>query len=524
MAAQTFLRNFQNDAGFPSLIMIGLFLFGCLVTKQAEANEPLKPAQTERADRPNVLWITSEDNSSFWLRSYGNSQAQTPNLDMLSKSGIQFQNAYSNAAVCAVARSTLLLGSYAVTAGTHHMRSRYPIEEKFVPYVTHLRRAGYYCTNNAKTDFNFKGDDKSIWDECSGKAHYRNCPQGKPFFAVFNIERTHESNLFPEKIQTNREQRHIPQEPRVDPRDVIVPPYLPDCHEVRNDLAIYHDLMTSMDRRIGEIRDELKNNGLADNTIVFYFADHGGPTPRGKRYLEDTGVKVPLIVHIPERWQYLSPWKPAEKVAELVSFVDFAPTLLSIVGSEIPVGMQGRAFLGAKRVAPASNALVYLFGDRFDEESSMRRGLTDGRTKYIRRFFPDQPAAPYAKYPMQIESWKAWKKLADAGKLSGYHQQIWSNSQAPEELYDLHQDPYEMNNLAGSVEHANTLIHFRIQLLKLAVEYQDQGVIPESEFQSIAGDQPLSKVLREKKFDWQAAWEQIHIRPLQPISRSAGNE
>jgi N-sulfoglucosamine sulfohydrolase len=490
---------------------IGLLLFSSLCFGQPQANGP-----NDRVlpDRPNILWITSEDNSSFWLGSYGNPQASTPNLDKLAKSGIQFQNAYANAPVCAVARSTLLLGNYAVTAGTHHMRSRYPIEEKFVPYVTHLRRAGYFCTNNAKTDFNFKGDDKAIWDQCSAQAHFRNRPQGKPFFAVFNIERTHESNLFPEKIETNRQQGHIPPRTRIEPGDVIVPPYLPDCPEVRSDLAIYHDLMTSMDRRLGAILEELDKNGLADNTIVFYFSDHGGPTPRGKRYLEDTGVKVPLIVHIPERWQSLSPWKPGDKVTELVSFVDFAPTLLSLVGSEIPMVMQGRAFLGTGRVEPAADSLIYLYGDRFDERSSMRRGLTDGRFKYIRRFFPNEPAAPYAKYPMQMKSWIAWKKLAEDGKVSGYHLQIWSKSQKPEELYDLEQDPYEMNNLAASTENAETLRRFRERLLELAVEYQDQGVIPESEFESIAGSQPLSKVLRENHFDWRSAWKKLHLDPL----------
>jgi N-sulfoglucosamine sulfohydrolase len=497
----------------------------CLAVALISANaaSPVGAVQTDqrpKPDRPNILWITSEDNSSFWLGSYGNHHAATPNLDKLSRSGIQFQNAYSNAAVCAVARSTLLLGVHAVTTGTHHMRSRYPIEQSFVPYVTHLRQAGYFCTNNAKTDFNFRGDDQAIWDQCSRQAHYRQRPGEKPFFAVFNIECTHESNLFPEKIETNREKGLILRSPRVAPDEVNVPPFLPHCIEVRRDMAVYHDLMTAMDSRVGEILQELQKQGLADNTIVFYFSDHGGPTPRGKRYLEDPGVKIPLIVHIPDRWKDLSPWQAGTQVDEQVSFVDFAPSLLSLIGIEIPPVMQGRAFLGAQRSEPAADSMVYLYADRFDELPGMRRGLTDGRYKYIRRFFPDQPAAPYADYPMGMQSWVVWKKLAEEGKLGGYHHQLWSNQQAPEELYDLRQDAYEMNNLAGVAEHLETLGRFRFRLLELAVRYQDLGVIPESEFQSIAGDQPLSRRLRETDFDWQSAWEDLHMRPLEQAPRS----
>lgn len=484
-----------------------------------EATRPKASANKLNPTRPNILWITSEDNSDYWLGCYGNEHAQTPNLDAMAAQGLRFRNAYSNAAVCAVARSTLLLGTHAVTLGTHHMRSRYPIEEKYVPYVTLLRQAGYWCSNNAKTDFNFRGDDRAIWDECSRQAHYLSRPEGQPFFAIFNLEQTHESSLFPEKIEQNRSRGMIPPTTRVAPSDVSVPKWLPDCPEVRQDIAIYHDNMTAMDREVGRILEELESNGLAEDTIVFYFADHGGPTPRGKRYLEDSGVKVPLIIHIPERWQHLSQWqKNGAVVDEPVGFVDIAPTLLSLVGADVPEVMQGRPFLGTSRVAPDENDLVYLYADRFDDTEGMRRGITDGKFKYIRRFFPDRPAAPYALYAMNMRSWQAWKRLADTGKLSGYQQDIWGHQQATEEFFDLESDPEEIVNLANSEEHQQALLKFRHRLFELAVDYRDLGVIPENDFQSIAGDQPLSLRLREIDFDFEDAWRKIHLVPLEASS------
>ena len=219
------------------------------------------------ADKPNILWIVSEDNSSHWLGCYGNTQAQTPRIDALAKQGFLFEHAYSNAPVCAVARSTILLGAYAPTTGTQHMRSRHRIPETYRPNVEYLRAAGYYCTNNAKTDYNFKGKDNSYWDESSKKAHYKNCPPGKPFYAVFNIEDSHESSLF----------NKAPTEPqRLKPVDIKLPPYLPDLPEIRKDMARYHDRITDMDSKVGKIIDDLEKAGLAKNTIVIYNSDHGG--------------------------------------------------------------------------------------------------------------------------------------------------------------------------------------------------------------------------------------------------------
>ncbi len=444
------------------------------------------------ADKPNILWITSEDNASHWLGCYGNTQVQTPALDGLAKSGIRFKNAYSNAPVCAVARSTILNGAYAPTQGTQHMRSRYAIEDKYKSYVSYLRKAGYYCTNRSKTDFNFKGNDKAIWDECSNSASYMSKKRGKdqPFFCIFNSMITHESSLFKGKGSSGAT--------RIKPADVIVPPYLPDIPEIRSDLARYHDLMKRLDDGVAKVLEDLKKAGLAEDTIIFYYSDHGGILPRGKRYLKDTGTKVPMIVYFPEKWQHLSPFKPGSTPEEPVSFVDLAPTLLSLIGQDKPEQMQGRAFLGEKRIEPEENEMEFLYGDRFDEINGMRRGLTDGRWKYIRRFTPHLPAAPYSFYQFGQDGWVGYRKAWQEGKLEPLHARLWETPQPVEELFDTKNDPWEINNLAGDPAHAARLASMREALKTRMVEVRDTSIVPEFLFDSFSQNNPVSAALASR--------------------------
>ncbi len=440
-------------------------------------------------ERPNILWIVSEDNAAQWLGCYGNKEAQTPRIDALAKRSVLFERAYANAPVCAVSRCTILNGAYSPTLGTQNMRSLHTIPtETFKPYVSYLREQGYYCTNNAKTDYNFKGNDNSLWDVSSNQAHYKNRPAGKPFFAVFNIEISHESNLFPAKVKSNRESGQTPQTPRLDPKTLFLPPYVPDLPEMRSDWAIYHDTITAMDKLVGAKLDELEKSGQAENTIVFYYADHGGPTPRGKRYLEDTGVHIPLLVHVPKKWQALSPFTQGQRVSELVSFVDFAPTLLSLCGLKKPTQMQGRAFLGTERVAPKPNSTVFLYADRFDELYGMRRAVTDGRFKYIRRFMPHLPSAPYSYYQMAIPGWAAWQKAWQDGKLSGYHKALWEPAEATEELFDTQSDPWEIKNLAREPAQAKRLAAMRTQLKATMTQVHDTALVPEPMYAELAGN------------------------------------
>lgn len=450
------------------------------------------PLSTAAEQKPNILWITSEDNSSHWIGCYGNKQTSTPRIDALAKAGVLFENAYSNAPVCAVARATILMGVYSPTMGTQHMRSRHPIPAKYRPNVEYLRAAGYFCTNNEKTDYNFQGKDASYWDECSGKAHYKNRPDGKPFFAVFNITISHESSLFNDK----------PAEPRrVKPEEVDLPPYLADLPEIRKDYARYLDRIEGMDAQVGKVLDDLEKAGLTDDTIVFYYADHGGILPRGKRYLEQTGVKVPLIVRIPEKFGNLSAFKPGQRVTEPISFVDLAPTLLSLAGLDAPNQMQGRPFLGAKRVQPAADEMEFLYADRFDEIYGMRRGLTDGKWKYIRNFNPDLPTAPYSFYQFGQPGWNAYQKAFKQGKLNDYHKAVWEAPGTSEQLFDLSADPWEMKNLATDPAHAEKLTALRDRLKATMKEVRDTGLVPEALFKELAGKSTIADLVQSDAFD-----------------------
>jgi len=442
----------------------------------------LTDSSTRAADRPNILWITAEDYSSNWLGCYGNKQAQTPHIDALAAQSIQFTAAYSNAPVCAVARSTILTGAYAPTVGSQHMRSRKPAPSLYKPYVTYLRELGYHCTNYGKTDYNIKMDDNSIWEKGDKRKPFNNLSAQQPFFMVINLGETHESRLFPQKIAANRKNGIIPKKPRLDAEAVTVPPYLPAIPGIRHDIAVYHDNMTAMDTHVGKLLYELKKQGFADNTIVFHYSDHGGAIPRGKRYLKDTGTRVPMIVYFPKKWQHLSPFNPGEKVDEPVSFVDLAPTLLSLLGEKKPVQMLGRAFLGSKRIQPAEDEVEFLYADRFDEIYGMRRGVTDGRWKYIRRFTPHLSAAPYSFYQFGQVGWLDWEKRWKNNKLKPEFNTIWQPGQMVDELFDLKADPWEIHNLAADPKHVDKLKRMRAQLKKEMIRARDTGLIPEGMF------------------------------------------
>lgn len=454
----------------------------------------LFPAIALAADRPNILWIVSEDNSSQWLGCYGNEDAQTPNLDALAKRSTRFTAAYSNAPVCAVARATILMGLYSPTMGTQHMRSRHPIPTNLIPYVTHLRKAGYYTSNASKTDYNFDGNDKALWNECSSKATYDKRPEGSPFFSIHNLTISHESNLFPEKIKKNRQKGLIPETPRLDPAKLNLPPYLPDLPEMRHDFAVYHDTMTALDTQIGALLTKLEKDGLADDTIIFYYGDHGGPTPRGKRYLHDTGVRIPMIIHVPEKWKHLSPFENGSVSDEIVSFVDLAPTTLSLVGLKDDPQMQGRPFMGPNREEPSEEPYAFLFADRFDEIFGLRRGITTGRYKYVRHFTPHTWAAPYSFYQFDMASWPAWRKAWKNGSLSGVQASLWENNQATEELYDTQSDPWEIKNLATDPAHSERLTKMRETLYNHMLKIHDTGIIPEPLFDSIRGEKTIMEI------------------------------
>lgn len=424
------------------------------------------------ADRPNVLWITSEDNGPH-LGCYGDKYADTPNLDRLAARGVIYRNAWSNAPVCAPARTTIISGVYPPATGSEHMRSSAPMPAFMKMYPQYLREAGYYCTNNAKEDYNLEKPGQ-VWDESNGRAHWRNRRPGQPFFAIFNFTVTHESQV-----------RKRPHKAVHDPAKVALPAYHPDTPEVRQDWAQYHDKITEMDRLAGKVLQELDNDGLAGETIVFYYGDHGPGMPRSKRWPYNSGLRVPMIVSIPPKWKHLAPpdYKPGGSSDRLVGFIDLAPTLLSLAGIEPPDFMQGRAFLG-KFCQPGPE---YLFGfrGRMDERYDMVRTVGDGRYVYLKHYMPHKIYGQHVAYMFETPTTRVWKRLYDEGKLKPPMTYFWQTKPA-EELYDLQTDPDEVNNLADSPEHQGVLARMREAHRDWVFRIRDLGFLPEGEIHSRA--------------------------------------
>lgn len=424
---------------------------------------------------PNILWLTSEDTGQQ-LGCYGDDYADTPNLDALAAKGMKYLHAWSNAPVCAPARTTIVTGVFPTSLGAQHMRSAIKLPEKFKLYPQLLREQGYYCTNNSKTDYNLLVNEKSLWNESSNKATWRNRKPGQPFFAVFNFTITHESQL-----------RTRPHQAIHDPSKVDVPPYHPDTAEVRQDWAQYYDRITQMDIQVGDVLRQLEADGLADNTIVFYFGDHGSGMPRSKRWLYESGLKVPLIVHIPEQIKPLlgGAYEKGTTSQRLVSFVDLVPTILSLVGIQPPEYLQGKAFLG--QFASEEPQYLYAFRDRMDERYDMSRSVRDKQFSYIRNFMPERPQGAYLEYMFQTPTTAVWKKLFDEGKLNETQSAFWKTKPA-EELYDITADPHQIHNLAGDPQHAEILQRMRNELHAWMIRGGDLGLLPEGDMWSRAGD------------------------------------
>lgn len=434
-----------------------LLFFGCA---KSEEELPL----------PNILWITSEDNSPI-AGCYGDEFATTPNMDALAAEGFLYTHAYANVPVCAPARNTILTGIYAISGGNQHMRSYYDKSDKVKFYPQMLREAGYYTSNNSKEDYNINPEQNvNIWDDSSKDAHYKNRPEGKPFFAVFNSTISHESSIH--KSIPNEDLRHSPEE-------VTLPPYHPDTPEMRHDWAQYYDKVEDMDKKIGEILQELEESGEAENTIVFYYGDHGGVLARSKRYVYETGTRVPFIVRIPEKYKHLFPSeKPGDKVDRMISFVDLFPTLLSIIGTDIPDYLQGKAFLGEKKTPDPE--YVFMFRGRMDERYDMSRAVRDQKFRYIRNYIPYRVYGQYLEYLFRAPSIRSWQAAYKAGALNPIQSAFW-NTKPAEELYDTENDPWEVNNLANDPEYREELERMRGAAKEWMLEIHDTGFIPEAE-------------------------------------------
>jgi len=438
-------------------------------------------------EQPNILWITSEDNGPQ-LGCYGDEYAITPNIDALAQTSLRYHRCWSNAPVCAPARTTIISGMYATSLGGQHMRSGVRLPEDFRTYPDILREAGYYCTNNSKKDYNFDSEDGG-WDESGKKAHWRNRPDKKtPFFSIFNFTVSHES-----KIRTR------PHQLKHDPAKAPLPAYHPDTPEVRHDWAQYYDKMTEMDQQVGKLLADLKADRLNESTIIFYYGDHGSGMPRSKRWPFDSGLRVPLLLHVPAKFSKLAPADYGiGKVSDrLVSFVDLGPTVISLAGLKPPASMQGVPFAGKYDGAEKK----YLFGyrGRMDERIDMVRTCTDGRFIYMRHFYPDRPYLKHVDYMFQTPTTRVWKEMHDAGELNVAQAKFWQNKPV-EELFDLREDPDETTNLAKHPEYQKKTTELRNTLQKWMQETLDLGLLPEAEMHRLSDSQsPREYALQHKK-------------------------
>ncbi len=437
------------------------------------------------AERPNILWLSAEDiNAHFGC--YGDPNAMTPNLDQLAREGVRYTNAYTAAGVCAPCRSTIITGMYQTSIGTMHMRSSAVLPDSIKPFPIYLRNSGYYCTNNSKTDYQFKAP-KETWDESSGKAHWKKRKESnKPFFAVFNFTGCHESGIAGDAKYKSVTKGLSPGE-RQDPAKLkTLPPYYPDTPRVREDWKRNYELITAMDAWVGNHITALKEAGEYENTIIVYWSDHGVGLPRAKRWLYDSGTRIPLIVRIPEKFRTSGQGKPGTVDEQLISSIDFGNTALNLAGLPAPPLTQGRAFLG-ENLSPQRD---YIFGarDRMDERYDIIRSVRDKRYRYIRNYEPLKPYFQYMNTPEKGATMKELRRVAKTGKMPPAMKLFMADRKPVEEFYDLQNDPHEINNLATDPKYKEQLEKFRKVHKQWIKETRDLGLIPEPEM-----------VLREKQ-------------------------
>ncbi|WP_084545854.1 sulfatase [Cupriavidus malaysiensis] len=452
--------------------------------------------------RPNIVWITVEDITTF-LGAYGDREAMTPNIDRLAREGVLYTHAYQAAGVCAPARAALITGMYPTSVGAQHMRTgpgeiQIPgramapkpdgipatysvvLPEQVKAFPEYLRKAGYYTSNNQKQDYQFEAP-VTVWDENGPAASFRNRPAGKPFFSIFNFFLTHESMVALRKDPL-----------RVDPAQVAVPPIFPDSPAVRGDIARMYTNIRMMDDQVGELIRMLKEDGLYDNTIIFFFSDNGGNLPWMKREILERGTHVPLIVRFPGGAH------AGTRARELVSGVDLAPTVLSLAGVPVPAYMQGQAFLGAQR-AKVARRYVFAARDRMDTEYDRVRMVRDGRYRYLYNYMPERPYYQDLKFRLMLPMMRDILQRKADGTLPAATA-AWFGPKPVEELYDAERDPWELHNLADDPRYRAKLEELRQAFHDWTARYGDMGGIPERDMLKqmwLGGDKPPATALPE---------------------------
>jgi len=482
--------------------LICLFLTTCQTEKNSSKVDSEIVSKLQLPDRPNILWLVTEDMGPY-IPPFGDSTIQTPNLSRLAKEGVIYPNLYSPSGVCAPSRAAIATGMYPSSIGANHMRTGSyseitglptyeavpPSQVKMISEL--LRMSGYYCTNNYKEDYQFKPPG-TAWDESSKYAHWRNRENNQPFFAIFNFNETHESGLFEPYGFRKSESRHYHagdtsftvQPGRMTEEQTPIhiskntnfpiPPYLPNTEVTRRDLWKMYNNIAEMDRQVGAVLKQLEDDGLLENTIIFFYGDHGGPLPRQKRLIFDSGLNTPMIIRFPKR--QLS----GINDNQLISFIDFAPTLLSLAGIEPPDYMQGQAFLGDYQ-ANEERKHIHGAADRFDKETDAIRAVRDKQFKYIRNYRPEQGYYLPLTYRERIPTMQELLRLRDDEKLDDIQALWFRENKPPEELYDCKADPHELNNLADDADYSKKLEELRVEMNRWIEEIGDQPNLPERE-------------------------------------------
>jgi N-sulfoglucosamine sulfohydrolase len=447
----------------------------------------------QKDDKPNILLLIAEDISPM-LGCYGDDFATTPSLDNLASDGIVFTKALTTAPICAPSRSTLATGLYATSLGTQHLRSEVPFPDILETLPELMHKAGYFTAIRGKTDYNFNPDRLwELWDQTY--TPWRKRDKDQPFFSYMNIGPSHEGSVSTTENYLNLT-KELPEDQRHDPFEVSVPPYFPDTPEIRRILANYYDVMTVLDQNVGHVLDSLAQDGLSEETIVIFIADHGLGLPRYKRWLYKTGLHVPMIVHAPAKFQHLiGEYKKGSKNESLISFIDMVPTILNLAGADIPAYMEGKPIFG--RGATIDRKYAFGARDRADDMFEMSRAATDGRYFYVRNFMPHYAyIQPGYIFSDSKDIFRELRRTYHIGALDEEQLKLWQHKEV-EELYDWENDPSETHNLAKDPEFEDIKNRLKSRLHEWMIETKDLGLLAEAEYMIRGSDSSPYEYARE---------------------------
>jgi len=443
------------------------------------AEKPLQQAQ----DRPNILWITMEDTSPHFIGCYGDKNARTPNIDQLAREGVRFTNAYATGPVCSSSRSTIFTGARTYEMGTGNHRSQYPVPEFIKGFPYYMKEVGYFTSNCGKKDYNFADVERKKHEAWTidGNIGWWKRKDNQPFFCVFNQNDSHQSRTMSKPFDWYEKMvlEHLGPEQRVRDDEFDMPPYLKDSPEMRKQFARVYNSILLTDKKIGELLKRLEDDGLRDDTIIFFYADHGEGIPRAKQNGINISYQVPFIISFPEKWKHLSPWGTGGVTSdELISFEDLAPTLINLAGGTTPAHMKGRILMGKDRTEPTDH-LVFS-GDRCDNGIGLMRGVSDGEYFYARNFMAYMPEERYKSYTEISDIMKQMRKDLGKGELNELQASLFV-PRPPEYLFNINEDPWETKNLAGNPAQQERLKKMRQQLKTKLVAERDVHLLPEYE-------------------------------------------